>query len=86
MSALKQFEFSFVLVVRVSRAAAELDNIGIIKAATKVFRVLPDNSFALGSFLSLKRFKSLAARFVENYRDEARHGKAFEGLLKRYFN
>ena len=26
------------------------------------------------------------AQIVENYRDEARHGKAFEGLLKRYFN
>ena len=25
-------------------------------------------------------------QYVENYRDEARHGKAFEGLLKRYFN
>ena len=26
------------------------------------------------------------AQYTEIYRDEARHGKAFEGLLKRYFN
>ena len=25
-------------------------------------------------------------QYTEIYRDEARHGKAFEGLLKRYFN
>ena len=27
-----------------------------------------------------------SAGFDEMARDEARHGKAFEGLLKRYFN
>ena len=26
------------------------------------------------------------AQYTEMARDEARHGKAFEGLLKRYFN
>ena len=26
------------------------------------------------------------AQYTEIYCDEARHGKAFEGLLKRYFN
>ena len=29
---------------------------------------------------------SFSAGFDEMARDEARHGKAFEGLLKRYFN
>jgi hypothetical protein len=29
---------------------------------------------------------SISAGFDEMGRDEARHGKAFEGLLKRYFN
>ena len=26
------------------------------------------------------------ALYINKFRDEARHGKAFEGLLKRYFN
>lgn len=41
--------------------------------------------FLLFSFLSKDRGKNERTTVHEMARDEARHGKAFAGLLKRYF-
>ena len=53
-------------------------------------RVDAENGATLGKFELAKLFKqynldSLQDTIHEMARDEARHGKAFEGLLKRYF-
>ena len=54
-------------------------------------RVEAENGATLGKFELAKRAKELGLDAIhdtvhEMARDEARHGKAFEGLLKRYFN
>ena len=53
-------------------------------------RVDAENGATLGKFELAKRAKELGLDAIhdtvhEMARDEARHGKAFEGLLKRYF-
>ncbi len=53
-------------------------------------RVEAENGATLGKFELAKRAKELNLDAIhdtvhEMARDEARHGKAFEGLLKRYF-
>ena len=55
------------------------------------YRVDAENGATLGKFELAKRAKELGLDAIhdtvhEMARDEARHGKAFEGLLKRYFN
>ena len=45
------FDFSFILIITIPRAAAELTDVGIFKAATKVFGMLLNDSFALERFL-----------------------------------
>ena len=54
-------------------------------------RVEAENGATLGKFELAKRAKEEGLDAIhdtvhEMARDEARHGKAFEGLLKRYFN
>ena len=54
-------------------------------------RVRAENGATEGKFDLAKRAKALNLDAIhdtvhEMARDEARHGKAFEGLLKRYFN
>ena len=54
-------------------------------------RVEAENGATIGKFDLAKRAKELGLDAIhdtvhEMARDEARHGKAFEGLLKRYFN
>ncbi len=54
-------------------------------------RVLAENGATLGKFELAKKAKELGLDAIhdtvhEMARDEARHGMAFEGLLKRYFN
>ena len=54
-------------------------------------RVAAENGATAGKFDLAKRAKALNLDAIhdtvhEMARDEARHGKAFEGLLKRYFN
>ena len=54
-------------------------------------RVEAENGATLGKANLAKRAKELGLDAIhdtvhEMARDEARHGKAFEGLLKRYFN
>ncbi len=54
-------------------------------------RVDAENGATMGKFDLAKRAKALNLDAIhdtvhEMARDEARHGKAFEGLLKRYFN
>ena len=54
-------------------------------------RVEAENGATLGKFELAKKAKALNLDAIhdtvhEMARDEARHGKAFEGLLKRYFN
>ena len=54
-------------------------------------RVAAENGATLGKFELAKKAKELNLDAIhdtvhEMARDEARHGKAFEGLLKRYFN
>ena len=54
-------------------------------------RVDAENGATAGKFDLAKRAKELGLDAIhdtvhEMARDEARHGKAFEGLLKRYFN
>ncbi|WP_253290822.1 NADH peroxidase [Pseudoflavonifractor sp. MSJ-37] len=54
-------------------------------------RVEAENGATAGKFDLAKRAKALNLDAIhdtvhEMARDEARHGKAFEGLLKRYFN
>ena len=54
-------------------------------------RVAAENGATEGKFDLAKRAKALNLDAIhdtvhEMARDEARHGKAFEGLLKRYFN
>ena len=54
-------------------------------------RVEAENGATLGKFELAKKAKELGLDAIhdtvhEMARDEARHGKAFEGLLKRYFN
>ncbi len=54
-------------------------------------RVDAENGATAGKFELAKRAKELGLDAIhdtvhEMARDEARHGKAFEGLLKRYFN
>ena len=53
-------------------------------------RVAAENGATMGKFELAKRAKELGLDAIhdtvhEMARDEARHGKAFEGLLKRYF-
>ena len=53
-------------------------------------RVAAENGATLGKFELAKKAKELGLDAIhdtvhEMARDEARHGKAFEGLLKRYF-
>ena len=53
-------------------------------------RVEAENGATLGKFELAKKAKELGLDAIhdtvhEMARDEARHGKAFEGLLKRYF-
>ncbi len=54
-------------------------------------RVAAENGATMGKFELAKMAKDLGLDAIhdtvhEMARDEARHGKAFEGLLKRYFN
>ena len=54
-------------------------------------RVAAENGATLGKFELAKKAKALNLDAIhdtvhEMAKDEARHGKAFEGLLKRYFN
>ncbi len=54
-------------------------------------RVDAENGATMGKFELAKKAKALNLDAIhdtvhEMARDEARHGKAFEGLLKRYFN
>ena len=54
-------------------------------------RVDAENGATMGKFELAKKAKELNLDAIhdtvhEMARDEARHGKAFEGLLKRYFN
>jgi len=54
-------------------------------------RVEAENGATAGKFELAKKAKELGLDAIhdtvhEMARDEARHGKAFEGLLKRYFN
>ena len=54
-------------------------------------RVEAENGATMGKFELAKKAKALNLDAIhdtvhEMARDEARHGKAFEGLLKRYFN
>lgn len=54
-------------------------------------RVAAENGATAGKFEIAKKAKALGLDAIhdtvhEMARDEARHGKAFEGLLKRYFN
>ncbi len=54
-------------------------------------RVAAENGATMGKFELAKMAKELGLDAIhdtvhEMARDEARHGKAFEGLLKRYFN
>ena len=54
-------------------------------------RVDAENGATAGKFELAKKAKELGLDAIhdtvhEMARDEARHGKAFEGLLKRYFN
>lgn len=54
-------------------------------------RVDAENGATAGKFEIAKKAKALGLDAIhdtvhEMARDEARHGKAFEGLLKRYFN
>ena len=53
-------------------------------------RVEAENGATMGKFELAKKAKELGLDAIhdtvhEMARDEARHGKAFEGLLKRYF-
>jgi len=53
-------------------------------------RVATENGATEGKFYLAKREKALNLDAIhdtvhEMVRDEARHGKAFEGLLERYF-
>ena len=41
--------------------------------------------FCLKDDGSMSEFSTISGFFGQMARDEARHGKAFEGLLKRYF-
>ena len=64
-----------------------------VSASTKdnlTVRVAAENGATEGKFDLAKRAKALNLDAIhdtvhEMARDEARHGKAFEGLLKRYF-
>ena len=66
----------------------------VVTASTKKnleMRVAAENGATEGKFDLAKRAKALNLDAIhdtvhEMARDEARHGKAFEGLLKRYFN
>ena len=66
----------------------------MLTASTKKnleMRVDAENGATSGKFELAKLAKSLNLDAIhdtvhEMARDEARHGKAFEGLLKRYFN
>ena len=66
----------------------------VLTASTKenlAIRVEAENGATLGKFELAKRAKELGLDAIhdtvhEMARDEARHGKAFEGLLARYFN
>lgn len=44
-------KFFFILIIAIPRTAAELKDVGFLKAATEVFGVLLDDSFALDGFL-----------------------------------
>ena len=65
-----------------------------VSASTKenlTVRVAAENGATAGKFELAKLAKELGLDAIhdtvhEMARDEARHGKAFEGLLKRYFN
>ena len=65
-----------------------------VTASTKKnleMRVEAENGATMGKTQLAKRAKELGLDAIhdtvhEMARDEARHGKAFEGLLKRYFN
>ncbi len=65
----------------------------VVSASTKenlTVRVAAENGATAGKFELAKRAKELGLDAIhdtvhEMARDEARHGKAFEGLLKRYF-
>ena len=65
----------------------------VVTASTKKnleMRVEAENGATLGKFELAKRAKELNLDAIhdtvhEMARDEARHGKAFEGLLQRYF-
>jgi len=66
----------------------------VVTASTKKnleMRVDAENGATAGKFDLAKRAKEAGLDAIhdtvhEMARDEARHGKAFEGLLKRYFN
>ncbi len=66
----------------------------VVTASTKKnleMRVEAENGATMGKTDLAKRAKELGLDAIhdtvhEMARDEARHGKAFEGLLKRYFN
>ena len=63
----------------------------VVTDSTKQMRVEAENGATAGKTDLAKRAKALNLDAIhdtvhEMARDEARHGKAFEGLLKRYFN
>ena len=72
----------------------ECSEVGMYLAMARValqMRVDAENGATAGKFDLAKRAKALNLDAIhdtvhEMARDEARHGKAFEGLLKRYFN
>ena len=66
----------------------------VVSPSTKenlTVRVEAENGATLGKFELAKKAKELGLDAIhdtvhEMAKDEARHGKAFEGLLRRYFN
>ena len=82
------------LTKRAEHAAKFAELLGeVVTASTKKnleLRVDAENGATKGKFDLAKRAKELNLDAIhdtvhEMARDEARHGKAFEGLLKRYF-
>ena len=83
----------YLAVARVAAKFAELLGDVVTDSTEKnlQMRVDAENGATAGKFELAKKAKALNLDAIhdtvhEMARDEARHGKAFEGLLKRYFN